>query len=72
MLMLSLPCLKLYRRVETLVVSHTSCPGGGQGGDRWKWTLAVGDAADGARCGYVESMVVSFPGTKLSRALVTV
>ncbi|CAN0028775.1 unnamed protein product [Scytosiphon promiscuus] len=57
----------VYRRVETLVISHTSCVTAGKG-DRWKWSLAVGDAADGARCGYVESIAVSFPGTKLSDA----
>lgn len=60
---------KVHRREETLVISHTSCRAAGSG-DRWKWSLAVGDAADGARCGYVESMTVSFPGTKLSQALV--
>eukprot|EP00904_Undaria_pinnatifida_P005229 jgi/Undpi1/1836/HiC_scaffold_12.g05223.m1 len=61
--------IPVFRRVETLVVSHTSCRS--DKGPRWRWTIAVGDAADGARCGFVESMVVSFPGTKLAEARVT-
>lgn len=52
------------------MLSHTCCPAGGKG-DRLKWAIAVGDAADGARCGYIESMSVSFPGTKLSDSVVT-
>lgn len=63
------PCGQVYRRVETLVISHTSFRPSGKN-DRWKWAIVVGDAADGARCGFVESMGVSFPGTKLSEALV--
>ncbi|CAN0081010.1 unnamed protein product [Pylaiella littoralis] len=65
---LSIP-IPVYRRVETLVISHTSFRPSGKN-DRWKWAIVVGDAADGARCGFVESMGVSFPGTKLSEALV--
>lgn len=61
---------QVYRRRETLVVSHTCCRAAGKG-DRLKWAIAVGDTADGARCGYVDTMAVSFPGTKFSEALVT-
>ncbi|CAM9535252.1 unnamed protein product [Laminaria digitata] len=61
--------IPVFRRVETLVVSHTSCRS--NKGGRWRWTIAVGDASDGARCGFVESMVVSFPGTKFVEARVT-
>lgn len=51
------------------MVSHTCCRSNKE--PLWRWTLAVGDAADGARCGFVESMVVSFPGTKLAEARVS-
>lgn len=61
---------QVYRRTETLVVSHTSCITGANG-DRWKWAIAVGDAADGARCGYIDSMAVKFPETGLSDAAIT-
>lgn len=61
---------QVYRRTETLVVSHTSCITGANG-DRRKWAIAVGDAADGARCGYIESMAVKFPETELSDSFIT-
>ncbi|CAM9384627.1 unnamed protein product [Ectocarpus sp. 12 AP-2014] len=62
--------LPVYRRTETLVVSHTSSITGANG-DRWRWAIAVGDAADGARCGYIDRMAVKFPETELSDAVVT-
>ncbi|CAM9543974.1 unnamed protein product [Ascophyllum nodosum] len=60
--------IPVYRRVENMVVSHTRTL---LSGGRCRWTLVVGDTADGARCGYVESMGVCFPGNSFSEARVT-